>query len=165
VVQVDPIKPTLKAPEPKRLKLECDGLLSNFGFKFNLRRYNMAEIPALGSIMHLFLGIDATGLPDLDPSHLAVIDWERPLGDPQNVVTIFIPTVLDPEVRNPAPPTPPPHPHPTRLPAQLAHPPHPLRTDSSPHANSPIPPPPSPNHRLPPHLSDPLSPTACSNEH
>ena len=56
----------------------------------------MAEIPALGSIMHMFLGIDATGLPDLDPSHLAVLDWSRPLGDPQNVVTIFIPTVLDP---------------------------------------------------------------------
>ena len=56
---------------------------------------DMAEIPALGSIMHLFLGIDATGLPDLDPSHLCVRDWARPLGDPQNVVTIFIPTVLD----------------------------------------------------------------------
>ena len=58
----------------------------------------MSEIPALGSIMHLFLGIDATGLPDLDPSHLCVLDWNRPLGDPQNVITIFIPTVLDPEV-------------------------------------------------------------------
>ena len=58
----------------------------------------MSEIPALGSIMHLFLGIDATGLPDLDPSHLCVLDWDRPLGDPQNVITIFIPTVLDPEV-------------------------------------------------------------------
>ena len=33
----------------------------------------MSEIPALGSIMHLFLGIDATGLPDLDPSHLCVL--------------------------------------------------------------------------------------------
>ena len=28
---------------------------------------DMAEIPALGSIMHLFLGIDATGLPDPRP--------------------------------------------------------------------------------------------------
>jgi len=37
-VQVDPLKPTLKAPETKRLKLQCDELLSNFGFKFNLRR-------------------------------------------------------------------------------------------------------------------------------
>ena len=38
-MQVDPIKPTLKAPGTKRLKLEYDGLLSNFAFKFNLRRY------------------------------------------------------------------------------------------------------------------------------
>jgi hypothetical protein len=38
-VQVDPIKPTLKAPGTKRLKLKCDLLLSNFAFKFNLRRY------------------------------------------------------------------------------------------------------------------------------
>jgi hypothetical protein len=40
VVQVDPIKPTLKAPGTERLKLEQDGLLSNFGFKFNLRHYS-----------------------------------------------------------------------------------------------------------------------------
>ena len=43
----------------------------------------MSEIPELGSIMHLFLGIDATGLPDLDPSHICIRDWNRPLGDPQ----------------------------------------------------------------------------------
>jgi hypothetical protein len=43
-VQVEPIKPTLKAPGPQRLKLEFDGLLSNFAFKLNLRRYN----PAVG---------------------------------------------------------------------------------------------------------------------
>jgi hypothetical protein len=39
-VQVDLIKPTLKAPGTKRLKLEYDGLLSDFAFKFNLRCYN-----------------------------------------------------------------------------------------------------------------------------
>jgi len=39
VVQVDPIKPTLKLPGPKRLKLEHDVLLSSFAFKLNLRRY------------------------------------------------------------------------------------------------------------------------------
>jgi hypothetical protein len=33
------MKPKLKLPGTKRLKLECDGLLSDFGFKFNLRRY------------------------------------------------------------------------------------------------------------------------------
>jgi hypothetical protein len=39
-VQVDPIKPTLKAPGAKRLKLNCDEPLSNFAFNFNLRRYS-----------------------------------------------------------------------------------------------------------------------------
>ena len=38
-VQVDPMKPTLKAPGSKRLKLEHEKLLSNVGFNFNLRRY------------------------------------------------------------------------------------------------------------------------------
>jgi len=38
-VQVDPIKPTLKAPASQRLKLEHAKLLSNFVFNFNLRRY------------------------------------------------------------------------------------------------------------------------------
>jgi hypothetical protein len=43
-VQVDPIKHTLKAPGPQRLKLEYDGLLSNFAFKFNWRRYIKGEL-------------------------------------------------------------------------------------------------------------------------
>jgi hypothetical protein len=38
-VQVDPIKPPLKAPGNKRLKLRCDIMLSNFAVKFKLRRY------------------------------------------------------------------------------------------------------------------------------
>ena len=38
-MQVDPIKPTLKAPGTKRLKLKYDKMLSNIAFKFNLRRY------------------------------------------------------------------------------------------------------------------------------
>jgi len=37
-VQVDPIKPVLKAPCSKRLKPKHDGPLSLFAFKFNLRR-------------------------------------------------------------------------------------------------------------------------------
>jgi len=37
-VQVDPIKPMLKPPETKHLKLQCDELLSSFAFKFKLRR-------------------------------------------------------------------------------------------------------------------------------
>jgi hypothetical protein len=42
-VQVDPIKPTLKPPGTKRLKLEFDVLLSNFAFKLNLRRYTKVQ--------------------------------------------------------------------------------------------------------------------------
>jgi len=38
-LQVDPIKPTLKLPGTKRLKLNCDILLSTYAFKFNLRRH------------------------------------------------------------------------------------------------------------------------------
>jgi len=38
-VQVDPMKPMLKAPGPKRLKQECDEPPSNFAFEFNLCRY------------------------------------------------------------------------------------------------------------------------------
>jgi len=43
-VQVDPIKPTLKAPGTKRLKLNYDKLLSNVAFKFNLRRYTRGAV-------------------------------------------------------------------------------------------------------------------------
>jgi hypothetical protein len=38
-VHVDPIKPNLKPPGTKRLKLKCDTLLSTAAFTFNLRRY------------------------------------------------------------------------------------------------------------------------------
>jgi hypothetical protein len=38
-VQVDPIKPKLKPPGTKLLKLKCDILLSTSAFKSNLRRY------------------------------------------------------------------------------------------------------------------------------
>ena len=40
-VQVDPMKPRMKPPGTERLKSEHDGLLSNFGFKFKLRRYSV----------------------------------------------------------------------------------------------------------------------------
>ena len=39
-MQVDPIKPTLKPPGPKRLKLKCDEPLSKFAFKVNSRRHS-----------------------------------------------------------------------------------------------------------------------------
>ena len=38
-VQIDPMKPTLKAPGTKRLKLQYDEPPSNFAFKFISRRY------------------------------------------------------------------------------------------------------------------------------
>ena len=38
-MQVDPITSKLKPPGTKRLKVKCDILLSNAGFKFNLSRY------------------------------------------------------------------------------------------------------------------------------
>jgi hypothetical protein len=41
-VHVDPIKPVLKAPVTKRLKLINDEPPSNFAFKINLRSYNEA---------------------------------------------------------------------------------------------------------------------------
>jgi hypothetical protein len=40
-VQVDPIKPTLKPPGSKRLKLAREKSLSNLAFKINLRHYSM----------------------------------------------------------------------------------------------------------------------------
>ena len=39
-MQVDPIKPKLKAPRTNLLTLKCDELLSTFAFKSNLRRYS-----------------------------------------------------------------------------------------------------------------------------
>ena len=47
-VQVDPIKPKLKPPGTKRLKLKSDDSLSSFGFNFNLRRYTMGYIQTPG---------------------------------------------------------------------------------------------------------------------
>ena len=41
-MQVDPVKPALKAPGTQRLKLNYDYLLTSFAFNFNLRRYNKA---------------------------------------------------------------------------------------------------------------------------
>jgi len=43
-VQVDPIKPMLKAPRTKGLKLKYDEPLSNFASKFNVRRYTEAHV-------------------------------------------------------------------------------------------------------------------------
>ena len=44
-MQVAPIKPTLTAPATKRLKLRYHKGISNFSFKFNLRRYTRGGGP------------------------------------------------------------------------------------------------------------------------
>ena len=41
-MQLNPIKPTLKASGIKLFKMKYDKPLSNFAFKFNLCRYNKA---------------------------------------------------------------------------------------------------------------------------
>ena len=43
-MQVDPIKPTLKAPGVKRLKLQYDGPVSKFAFKSNFRHYTQGRL-------------------------------------------------------------------------------------------------------------------------
>ena len=52
MVQADPIKPTSKAPVTKRLKPECDEVLSSLAFKLNLRRY-IVEDAAGGAVISL----------------------------------------------------------------------------------------------------------------
>jgi len=42
-VQLDPMKPTLKAPGSKRLKLKYGKPLSSFAFNFKLRRYALGR--------------------------------------------------------------------------------------------------------------------------
>jgi hypothetical protein len=62
-VQVDPIKPSLKASGPKRLKLEYDKMLSTFAFKFNLRRYIMnANSADAGVVIGALSGTALTAL-------------------------------------------------------------------------------------------------------
>ena len=43
-MQLDPIKPKLKPPRTKRLKLESNMLLSTSAFKCNLCRYNTVRV-------------------------------------------------------------------------------------------------------------------------
>jgi len=47
-VQVDPIKPKLKPPGTKRLKLKCDIMLSTSAFKFELRLYSKGAVKIIG---------------------------------------------------------------------------------------------------------------------
>ena len=63
-VQVDPIKPTLKAPGTKRLKLNVDEPLSSFALNVNLRRYSSAASYAAGH-REVFKGSLAMGFCDV----------------------------------------------------------------------------------------------------
>ena len=47
-LQVAPMKPVLKVPGAKRLKLECYRVLSSFAFNYNLRCYTLASGSAPG---------------------------------------------------------------------------------------------------------------------
>ena len=72
-VQVDPIKPALKAPGTKRLELIYDGPLSNFAFNFNLRRYSTETF-----YKNKYIGGDAPARPqarqdDQQMGHLGAI--------------------------------------------------------------------------------------------
>ena len=55
-MQVDPIKYKSKAPGIKRLKLNHDGPLSNFAFKFNLRLCTLAENQARTTGLDFLVG-------------------------------------------------------------------------------------------------------------
>ena len=52
--------------------------------------------PECDSFMHLHVGIDAAGLPDLACHYIVVNDWSLGIDAPQNLVLISIPSVLDP---------------------------------------------------------------------
>ncbi len=57
-----------------------------------------ANTPECDSFMHLHLGIDATGLEDLQCHYIVVNDWDKGVTAPQNVVVISIPSLLDPSL-------------------------------------------------------------------
>ena len=60
-MQLDPIRPTLKAPGTKRLNLKYDELLSEVAFKFNVRRYNSVQIAQSSDGMEFSCGACPTG--------------------------------------------------------------------------------------------------------
>jgi hypothetical protein len=54
-VQVEPMKPVLKAPGSTHSKLRYDGPLSNFALNFNLRRYIKLKL-IFGTLILCILG-------------------------------------------------------------------------------------------------------------
>ena len=65
-MQVDPIKPTLKAPGTEHLTLKYDKLVSCFAFKLCMRRYILALMDALGVRRAALLGHSAGAPVALD---------------------------------------------------------------------------------------------------
>ena len=57
VVQIDPMKPKLKAPGAQRLTLNCDEPLSSIAFKITLRRYSEGLAPLHGRACEMLLKI------------------------------------------------------------------------------------------------------------
>ncbi|WP_017316354.1 phytoene desaturase family protein [Mastigocladopsis repens] len=61
-----------------------------------------ASTPECDSFMHLHLGIDSQGLrSDLACHYIVVNNWENGVTDPQNVVLVSIPSLLDPSLAPP----------------------------------------------------------------
>ena len=75
-MQVDPIKPTLKAPGTNPLTLKNDEALSTFAFKINLRRYNKEKLQADMDFCRVARGLHSTTiLPIGGGEHL--FQWEN----------------------------------------------------------------------------------------
>ena len=68
-MQVDPIKPTVKAPGTKRLKLEHENPLSNAASKFSLRRYNLVPRAGTPATMVPYVTYQFPGLPSHDSTY------------------------------------------------------------------------------------------------
>eukprot|EP00884_Botryococcus_braunii_P015724 jgi/Botrbrau1/2835/Bobra.0125s0042.1 len=64
-------------------------------------RRDVDSIPVNRSFMHLHLGLDSTGLDDLELHHIIVNSWEGGVDTEQNVVLVSIPSVIDPKLAPP----------------------------------------------------------------
>ena len=58
-MQVDPIKPTFKAPEIKLFKVKHGGPLSIFAFDFNLRRFSKESLSSTTARAKFRRGVSA----------------------------------------------------------------------------------------------------------